>query len=225
MKSETWLILVVTSAIVVMIYFMLTDRGSVIIGASAPSVENRVLKANERPPEADSSSEGLTRWEFKCPTEIDYTVIEEVDDQGGSFVRLKVTGMRVNLSLPITVFLPENPSDELREHEAGHVEICRRVYAGGQAKAEELARTLVGKVYSGTGADRKSACALAVNLPLVEFSSLYETAVARKAQDVSEIYDYLDKYTDIPESDLVEKAFSTYEEGKPRQVGAASRKL
>lgn len=225
MKSETWLILVVTSAILVMILSMFMERGSVTIGASAPSVENRKLKANERPPEADSSSEGLTKWEFKCPTEVDYQVVENVEDQGGSFVRVKVTGVRVNLSLPITVYLPESPSEELRVHEAGHVEICKRVYADAQSRAEEIARSLVGKVYSGTGADKTTACALAVNLPLIEFSGLYDSAIARKAQDLSEIYDYLDKYTDIPEKDLVEKAFATYEEGHPRQLGETTRKF
>ncbi|MGD9681313.1 MAG: hypothetical protein AB7W16_09020 [Candidatus Obscuribacterales bacterium] len=225
MKSETWLILVVTVAIMAMIGILLTGSSSVQIGTTAPAIETRTLKANERPPELDRSSEGLTKWEFKCPTEVDYEVVEDVDDQGGSFVRVKVTGVRVKLSLPITVYLPENPSEELKVHEAGHVEICKRVYADGEAKAEEIARSLVGKVYSGTGADKTTACMLAVNLPLIEFSGLYDSAIARKAQDLSEIYDYLDKYTDIPEKDLVEKAFATYEEGHPRQLGEATRKF
>ncbi|MCA9804277.1 MAG: hypothetical protein KC777_20045 [Cyanobacteria bacterium HKST-UBA02] len=185
MKSETWLILIVTVSIVAMIGILLTGRSSVQVGTVPPAIETRTLKANERPPELDSSSEGLTKWEFKCPAEVDYQLVDDVDDQGGSFVRIKVTGVRVNLSLPITVYLPENPSEELKMHEAGHVEICKRVYADGEARAEEVARSLVGKVYSGTGADKTTACTLAVNLPLIEFSGLYDSAIAKKAQDLS----------------------------------------
>lgn len=220
MKRETWLVLLVTMAVIAMSVVLVLDRNSVEIGFLEPTVEHRTFHGHERPPEVDSSSAGLTKWEFKCPAEIDYSVVDKIDDKGGSFARVKVTGVRVKLELPITVWLPENPSESLKMHEDGHVEICRRVYSEAKGKARSMAQDIIGKVYSGTGANLESACSLAINIPMVEFSGRYETEVARKAQDISEIYDYLNKYTDIADSELVEKAFATYEQGKPREIGA-----
>ena len=141
-----------------------------------------------------------------------------MEDSGGSFVRVKITNLKADLALPIVMWMPDNPPKGLKAHEDGHVLICRRVYEEADNTAREIAGELVGKVYSGDGRNLDDACKFASGVAAVAFSNEFEDKVAKKAQKVSEIYDYLAQFRKYEQDRLVDEAFKLYEKGKPRLV-------
>lgn len=77
---------------------------------------------------------------------------------------------------------------------------------------------MIGKEYSGTGSSIVEASKFASGIAVVDYSNEFEAEVAKKCQDISEIYDYLASYTSTDKAKLVDEAFSVYERGKPRQI-------
>lgn len=116
------------------------------------------------------------------------------------------------------MWMPDNPPEGLRQHEDGHAEICRRVYADAEESAKKIAQSMIGKEYSGTGSSIVEASKFASGIAVVDYSNEFEAEVAKKCQDISEIYDYLASYTSTDKAKLVDEAFSVYERGKPRQI-------
>ena len=57
----------------------------------------------------------------------------------------------------------------------------------------------------------------------IDFSNAFEVKVAKKAQIISEIYDYICQFNKGEAEEFVEKAFKYYESGKPRPVTEGKR--
>ena len=222
MKSSVTYILLITLAIAGMLFVVLSEGEPVSVSKAESTLETKRFDPDNPPPDVSKTFHGVTKWKFECPCEVKYKTLEKVDDNGGCFVRVKVTGMKANLALPIVMWMPDSPPEGLKEHEDGHVQICQRVYAEADKIAEEIAATMIGKEYSGTGATVEDATKFASGIAVVDFSNEFESRVAKKAQNISEIYDYLARFTDSKQSTLVEEAFKTYERGKPRSISLNS---
>ncbi len=220
MKKELWFVLFGSVGILLAIISMLQVE-PISISTKPADVKVRYFDPKNPPEQVGTEFNGVTRWNFVCPSQLNYEIVEEVSDPGGSFVRIKVTAIKVNLSLDITEWLPENPSRDLQEHESGHATICLRVYDQAKSEAHLGASQIIGKTYSGSSRDKDSACKAAGDIAIGQFTSYYEEAIARKAQNISEIYDGLNR-KDYSHEKLLDRAFKLYEEGKPRLISLSA---
>lgn len=218
MKAEIGLISLITLAIIGMTYTVVSEPEAVSVIKAESKLEVKRFDPDNPPPAVSKTFHGVTKWKFECTCEVRYKVLEQFDDPGGCFVRIRVTGIDVGLALPITMWMPDDPPEGLRQHEDGHAEICRRVYADAEKSARKIAESMIGKEYSGTGATIVDASKFASGIAVVDYANEFEAEVAKKCQDISEIYDYLASYTSTDKAKLVDEAFSVYERGKPRQV-------
>lgn len=223
MKSSLTYILLISLAILAMLVVVFTEGEPINISKKESTLEIKRFDPDNPPPDVSKTFHGVTKWKFECPCEVKYSLLEQFDDKGGCFVRVKVTGIKAYLSLPIVMWMPDNPPDGLKAHEDGHVLICQRVYEDADQIAVEIANSMIGKTYSGTGATIEDASKFASGIAVVDFSNEFESQVARKAQNISEIYDYLARFTDKKQKSLVEEAFKTYERGKPRSISHEMR--
>jgi hypothetical protein len=76
----------------------------------------------------DPNYDAFTIWFYHCFADFQ-TEDEHIDDTvGASTVRLKIKSVQVRLSCPVTIWLAQDSTALVREHEKGHVYICRKVY-------------------------------------------------------------------------------------------------
>ncbi|MBX9692774.1 MAG: hypothetical protein K2Z81_10345 [Cyanobacteria bacterium] len=216
MKRELWLILFGSVGVLCALVVML--QGEPISISSQPAdVKLTYFDPNHPPKAVGQDCRGITHWSFICPSQLSYQIVDEVSDPNGSFVRIKITGIKVDLALNIMKWLPEKASVDLEKHESGHADICLRVYEEAKSEARLGAKQIIGKVYSGNSTDTEAACQAAGDIAIKEFTEFYEEAIANKAQGISEIYDILSKKKHAQET-LLDEAFKIYEEGKPRLI-------
>ena len=200
------------------VLLIMMSGSPVTVSKSKPIVEIKNFDPKNPPADVGEENDGITHWKFLCPTEVNYQLVEEVSDDTGSFVRIKVIGVNVKLALRITEWLPNEADSSLKDHEGGHAEICKRIYEEADGGAQELAKMIVGKTFAGNGANSKEACKAAGSAAISEFSSMYEESIAMKAQQISEIYDMLARHRKVNVDKLIETSFELYEKGRPRTI-------
>ncbi|MBU6451401.1 MAG: hypothetical protein KGS72_06465 [Cyanobacteria bacterium REEB67] len=157
--------------------------------------------------------EAYTEWLYSCRTIFETETVHSDDTSGGATVGLKVKGVTIKLSLPISVYLPAKARPELKEHEDGHVLICSLVYRNAYRAAREAGLLIVGKTYEGMGKNLDEARAVALSQPEKIIAAAYQEAVADVCGQASEKYDeYCHRYTgDLKKSrsELAKSAYKT----------------
>lgn len=149
-----------------------------------------------------------TNWQFRCRPQISYDVVAHKTSVDGKTqsISVKITAIRLDLSVPIVMWISRNEEKSTVEHEFGHVKICSDVYADAQPKMRDYAKTFVGKTYSGSGPTPDDACADALKQPFAEMSAHFTTITNNKAKRISEFYDHLDATTKLPIKRQIELA-------------------
>lgn len=217
-KNSIWLITGCTVALCFMIAVVVLGEKPVVITKTEPNLTMKRFDPDKPPPDVSPTFHGVTKWKFECPCKVRYKVLEQFNDGNGSFVRIEIEGINADLALPMTMWMPDKPPEGLKAHEDGHVLICEKVYSEADKDASDIASVLIRKRFSGNGKNFEDACKFASGIAVVEFTREYEQRVAKKAQNVSEIYDYLTQLRKYQQKELVDQAFKVYEAGKPRSV-------
>lgn len=156
------------------------------------------------------SPRALTKWFFHCKNQFwcDSKVLESSENV---LVQLKITKVKITISLPIETFLPANASDDLKRHESGHVSICTQVYKNAENAAGKSARSVVGKTFLGEGTDFADARQDALNNAAKSLCSSYRSSTAEVVDRVSMIYDGLTRHhAKITPELALKKSFATY---------------
>ena len=105
----------------------------------APTVEHKTFDPANRPkemPELHGNELAVTTSQYDCVMGVSTKATERMLPNNHALVAYRVRRVTVALSLKITVWLPENANDRLKDHEEGHREIAERAYA----KADDLAQ-------------------------------------------------------------------------------------
>lgn len=158
---------------------------------------------------ASGAEEANTKWFFHCQTGFDATE-RWLGDSTAPVVELTVVSARIGLSLPVIVYLPDNASTRLKEHEDGHVEICRRVYAKASPLAQDIAKNMIGKTFSGRGANKEEAKEAALRRAGEYFCGSYTKQTADVVDAVSARYDEITDHSraSVDSQLAVEQAFA-----------------
>lgn len=151
----------------------------------------------------------VTVWSFGCRTDFDFDIVEKTFlTKNDYMVTIKIKSCRVELTAPVTVYLPKDADEQLIEHEDGHVEICRRIYASADRQALIAASQVIGKTYQASGTSLDDACRKAVEDASLTISQTYHDRASMSVNRISEAYDILDRAEPGNAKDLVEKAMN-----------------
>lgn len=158
------------------------------------SIKKLVYDKDNRPPERVAqhpSVEANTHWDFEFVPEIvvKKTKLEKTENQFTSFVCVKK--VKIDLRLPVQVWLPESASAKVIAHEDGHVAICRHYYDQAEAQAYRAAQGILERTFSGTGESERESMQKALEAASVALVTPYQNAVVLPANRASAIYDKL----------------------------------
>jgi hypothetical protein len=165
----------------------------------------------------DHNQSANTNWDFHCRPRFQFDLIEKKTVGTIVVVKIKVKSAQVEISAPITIYLPSTAKPEVLSHEDGHVKICRQVYesVAGQA-ALSATEALIGKEFKGSGKTLEEACQLALNRAGQELGRAYRKHTVEVVNLVSAYYDQFALQHAEPQfvDSCVEAAFHL-QQGKP----------
>jgi hypothetical protein len=151
-----------------------------------------------------------TCWQFRFTPIVAVTKTKGIKDANWYSSTVKVKHVTVEVSLPFDMWLPEDPADQVVEHEDGHVRICKHYYRDAAHLARKCALHVLGREFTGEAKDEKTAEKLAINAAGGELYACYQEKIVNPATRASEAYDKLTaKGADqLSVSDAIEKAIS-----------------
>ncbi|MBS1955699.1 MAG: hypothetical protein JST89_16060 [Cyanobacteria bacterium SZAS-4] len=158
------------------------------------------------------SSRGLTEWFFHCYPDFVYSVATKPITSNE--VTITVTKVTLTISCPITVRVGKNGDiRQTEEHENGHVEIVKKIYAGAGNIAKEACKSVIGKKFNGTGTSTAEATTAAVDLAAREVCKKYTEKTVLVVNELSKNYDDITQhgYAKIPVPDAIKLARERYE--------------
>ncbi len=224
-RWELALVMLVTVGILSMLMTVLLEKPQIAIVVLPPHVETAYDFDPQHPTQhlsprqkVDVIGRAVTQWEFKSWAKIDYNVESTEQTKDSYLVTLKIKRVELTLGLPIKIHLPKDATEQLKMHELGHVQICERVYEQSEGPARKAVEAVFSRQYSGSGKTIEEARAAALNVASSEIAQSYQESTRVVVDDVSEIYDFLQKKPGAAPSECVQQSFKIYIGGKPRRL-------
>lgn len=205
-------------AVILCSFFALKSHLGVDVSRAEPTIATRYVKQKDLLAEFGPDTKARCDYKFILESVMDYDVIEDVEENDKSLVRIKISTVHARLSLPIEIFYPPSPDEKTRAHEMGHATICKRVYASASNAIKEAAKPLFERIYTGQGRNKDEACDEALQIALNELGSEYNINTADVTKDIFEIYDFLETNENSNSSESVEESFRRFEHGKTRRI-------
>lgn len=174
----------------------------------------------------DKNFKAYTTWFFSCVPEVKTSVVKSEDTPGASTVTLRVDSIDFQIGCPVKIWISKEAKPEVREHEKGHVEICKRLYDRSEAVVREIGEALVGQTYYGMGADLAEAERTTRARILGDLSVRFRERTPAQCEEVSSRFDRLtekhmgdkewtvDKLVKQSFADTVDNAVVTIKGGK-----------
>lgn len=180
----------------------------VLVKKAEPTVERRTFKKRSEPKLA-KGEKGRTDTKFQLGInfEIDLIDTRKIGDRIMVTIRPKQTTAK--LSLPITIWTPDDAPEKLLDHEDGHRRIAERIYEEADALIKFHARAILGKYFQGEGADEDSAIKSAYELAAAQLNDSYRDAIYDYSRCVNEEYDRLTRHglDELDEEDAINLSF------------------
>jgi hypothetical protein len=130
--------------------------------------------------------EAFTHWSYIAKTDFDLALVQESPPHN---YLLQIRKVNVDLSLPVTMWLPYGVSDKLHKHEDGHWRICQRVYDDAAKEGLKYAKSMVGKSFMQIRPNVDDAKVNAAHQAHVQFESQYRRQSEDVANKISQLYD------------------------------------
>lgn len=157
------------------------------------------------------SSRGLTEWFFHCYPEFKYTASSK--PFAPNKVTITITKVTLTITCPITVRVGKDQAKQTIEHENGHVEIVKQIYANAGSVAKEACKSVIGKQFSAEGANSAEATSNAIDLVAREVCKKYTEKTVLIANELSKNFDHITNhgYAKIPVPDAIKLAKERFE--------------
>lgn len=152
------------------------------------------------------SVEANTHWEFNFIPEIQVTQTR-LERNGDEFIAgVRVERVKIELALPIDVWLPESASKKVTAHEEGHIALCKHFYKDAGLAARQSAINLCDKEFSGHGKSESECTKNAIAAASSILSKGYQERVVLPTHRASAIYDELTAHgqNSLPEAKAIE---------------------
>ncbi len=174
-----------------------------VVRKSPPSLSVRSFDPKRPPkdmPALSANEAAVTESVFACGARIEVET-KTIDEKP---VRTKIVGVRLELGLEVTEWLPKDTTAKIKAHEDGHRKISELYYENADKIAGDIARKYVGKPLEFADGDVKAAIKKAAG----ECCQEYLAAVEKPSQKVQERYDSLTDHgrNKVAEKRAIEKA-------------------
>jgi hypothetical protein len=203
----------------------MADRpGRVDVSAAPASVHVNYF---DKPPagavERDRNFDAYTLWFYHCFADIQMQPVDADDTIGASSAHFVVKNIQLRLSCPINIWLPRNAQAVVRDHEDGHSEICKKVYLLAPAVARKAAEDILGKSYSGMGANLAEAKQVAMSAAKEDIAQAFRSGVIERADEISVLYDdfaarQMRHDMSLPQKPLAEAAYQRVIKRVPQEL-------
>ena len=219
---ETFLISCCSVVLSLMLFAVVKEHFAVVIEKYEPFVQVRTSTVSPKPRtktlEPMCFDSGVS-WTFKCESEMDYSFLSQQKQGDKWFVSIHIDHVFVKLTLPIEL-PPDKQKSSIRldQHNTGHVLLCKRVYIDAEKIAREAIAPVMKRTYTGEGDTLDEAAAQAVAFATRELTEAYSSKTQQVAQDMSDIYDFIELKRPPSFENSIEEAVSTYQRGKSRRL-------
>jgi hypothetical protein len=165
----------------------------------------------EMPP-LNASEAAVTESVFACGARIEVET-KTIDNKP---VRTSIVGVRLDLGLEVTEWLPKDVTPKIKAHEDGHRNISELYYENAEKIAATIAKKYVGKQLEIQDGDVKAAIKKAAS----ECCEEYLGAVEKPSQKVQEKYDEITDHgrNKVAEKRAIEKAVEEVKEELKKQA-------
>lgn len=158
----------------------------------SPTIKTEYFDKGARPPEAntpDHNDCANTHWHFGIIPAIDWQLEKRERSAQGENVVIKIKGVKLQLKLDITMWLPEKASEDVIAHEKGHAAICLDAYKQAEKVAQDAANSVVGQKVEAQGPDYESTLKSALTNVSQDLARKYREETLDKANVTSALYD------------------------------------
>src|SRR5882672_455993 len=168
------------------------------VNRQPPAVEHRKFDRNHPPsdmPPLEPEEAAVTKSIFGIATQFSVQVEGEQKRGNKTVAKVKVTSVTLDLSLKITVWLPNDPPKVIVDHEEGHRQISEYFYKDAEKIARNIAQKYVGQVYEAEGNDAESASRAALDKAISELSQKYMAETQNLSVRANEIFDEITQHS------------------------------
>jgi hypothetical protein len=106
-------------------------------------------------------------------------------------LEVKVERVSVQLSLSVTIWIPNDATEALKEHEEGHRRLAEHYYGSADAVVKGLAANAVGQKVSGEGKDLETAGRAAIDVVNQKLCRDYLASINGPCERAQEAFDRL----------------------------------
>lgn len=166
----------------------------VVITKAPPQIKTKIFDKGMRPPEARNEEHNdcaNTNWRYGFTPELAFTLNSRKRVVEGEQVSIKITKVKIGLTLEITMWLPEKASQDVIEHEKGHAAICLDNYKQAEKLASEVAMPFVNKEIVAVGPDFQTTLKELRTQVTQEMGRKYREETVDKANITSGLYDQM----------------------------------
>jgi len=188
------------------------DSYQVLVDKQPPQVEQRWFDPARPPvpgPDLRPGEKGCTQYHYNLSVNFDLDMVSEEKTESGSKVKIRPRDIRVTLTLPIVVWLPNNTTKKMARHEEGHKTICVRIYDDAEKLVRFHAESMASSHFDGEGKTTAEAVKVAYQRAAEDLNQIYRRYVFDYSRCVGDEYDRITRHglDPLPEDVAIEKAF------------------
>src|SRR5437868_4542285 len=120
------------------------------INRQPPAVDHRKFDRNHPPsdmPPLEPEEAAVTKSVFEIATQFSVQVNGEQKRGNKTLAKVKVTSVTLDLSLKITIWVPNDAPKVIVDHEEGHRQISEYFYKDADKIARRIAQSYLGQIY------------------------------------------------------------------------------
>lgn len=162
---------------------------------------------DEMPPLRPSEA-AVTVSEFSCSAQMQVIIVEENQQGGQRHARARVESIHVTIGLNVTIWLPTNAPQKIRDHEIAHRAISDHYFDLGERTARALAEPCVGRIIEGDADDVNTAVDQAIKAAIREITGRYMSQIESRAGEAQKTFDDLTDHgrNNVRESEAIAQA-------------------
>ena len=188
------------------------DSYEITVKKAPPGVKQRNLEMGHlvgKAPKMHKNEKGVTVSKFMLKVRFEIDIVSKQNSGDNFIVVLRPTRTLIQLSLPITIWIPLGAPKRLVEHENGHRSIAERIYEDADDIARYHAAAVLKDTFEGRGATEAEAIQIAYTKAAVKLNREYRSAVYDYSRCVNEEYDRITRHglEDIDPQVAVNKSF------------------
>jgi hypothetical protein len=164
------------------------------INRHAPAIDHRKFNRDHPPkelPALEGDEAAVTRSILGIESQFSFDVLPAERGSGPATHKIKVAAVTADLSLSITIWLPDDAAKVIIDHEEGHRQISESFYKDSEKIARSIADKYIGQTYSAEGDDAEAAIRKALDKVQNEFLQKYMAQTQVVSARANEIFDQL----------------------------------